>query len=242
RRPHRPRPGVRTARLRQRGARAAAAVDPGGRGAQRHPVPGAASGRLTGPSARRGDRFYARRRVLAIGRDHDDRAVRVPHDLAADGAHHQFCEPARTARSDYDKIRVPGFIDEFPGRIPADRPDGDRFGPGRLTNLARSLVRQFLRSLQHVLLIISVPLIKNRAPGPRAGRDRVDGKHRERHVLERRLLERPFKGTGGVVRPIDTDNDSGHFLLLLTGYRPAAAATCSFTVPSIRSFLPGTKV
>jgi hypothetical protein len=40
----------------------------------------------------------------------------------------------------------------------------------------------------------------------------VGRKHRELRLLERRLLKRPFKGTGGMVRPIDTDNDSGHFL------------------------------
>src|SRR5208282_2123935 len=34
----------------------------------------------------------------------------------------------------------------------------------------------------------------------------------------------------------------GISFLLLTGCRPASATTCTFTVPSIRSFLPGTKV
>src|SRR6516225_5655931 len=142
---------------------------------------------------------------------HDDRAVGMVRNLAADRTDHQLGEAARAARSDHHQVGRPRRLDQ---RFRRETDDGPHRHRGRLgvAELAEGLGRQLLGGLAFALQVRCVPRERDRVARPPAHRDRVNRQDGDRCVPGRPFAEGPFQRTGGVGRSVDADRDTRHLL------------------------------
>src|SRR5215469_4912381 len=159
------------------------------------------------PRERPGRRYSS---LAPIGH-HDDWAVGMVHNLAADRADHEPGEAARTAGPNHHQVGRPRRIDQLFRRETNDGPHRHR---GRLgvAELAEGLGRQLLSGLALALQVRCVPRECDRVARPPTHRDRVNCQDGDRCVPGRPFVEGPFQRTGGVGRSVDADRDTRHLL------------------------------
>src|SRR5215472_13003084 len=134
------------------------------------------------PAGTTGPRYSS---LAPIGH-HDDWAVGMVHDLAADRADHELGEAARTARPDHHEVGRPRRLDQLFRRETNDGPHRHR---GRLgvAEMAEGLGRQLLSGLALALQVVCVPRERDRVARPPAHRDRVNREDGDRCVPGRPL-------------------------------------------------------